>query len=66
MHLIDKALDIAIYIGMPAVTAYHLILGNLFLNTAAEDATGLEKMGNDALAPFQFLFCIILSTDRDK
>ena len=43
------------YTLMPIVTAYNLITANIFLNTASEDATGLEKWGNTALAPVQYL-----------
>jgi hypothetical protein len=57
MYLLDKLWKEFVYFGMPVVTAYHLVAGNLFLNTAAEDARGLEEVGNFALAPFQFLFC---------
>lgn len=42
-------------VGMPLVYLYHLLLGNVFLNTAAEDATGVEKLANMALMPTQFL-----------
>lgn len=42
--------------GMPLVVFYHLLLTNVFLNTAAEDATGLEKLGNLALAPTRYFF----------
>lgn len=42
--------------GMPLVYFYHLIITSIFLNTAAEDATGLEKLGNYALAPMQYFF----------
>lgn len=55
MNLIEKAIDLFCYGGMPVVMAYHLIMGNIFLNTAAEDAAGLEKLGNLALAPMQYL-----------
>ncbi|NGX39865.1 MAG: hypothetical protein KR126chlam1_01202 [Chlamydiae bacterium] len=42
--------------GMPLVYFYHLIIGSVFFNTAAEDAKGLEKWGNVALAPMQYFF----------
>ncbi len=44
------------HIIMPLVTCYHLLIGNVFLNTAATDAKGLEKLANGALIPFQYLF----------
>jgi len=42
-------------VGMPMVFFYHALLSNLFLGTAAEDAHGLEKWGNLALTPVQYL-----------
>lgn len=51
-----KLQDAAIYFGMPAVTLYHLLCTNVFLNTAAEDAQGLEWLGNTVLAPYRYLF----------
>lgn len=56
----DKLWDSFIYflmkIGMPCVCFYFSLCSNIFLNTAAEDAIGLEKASNYALAPFQYLF----------
>lgn len=43
-------------LGMPLVLAYHLLHTNVFLNTAAEDAQGLERWGNNVLAPTQYFF----------
>jgi phosphorylcholine metabolism protein LicD len=45
----------AIKAGMPSVAAYHFICSSIFLNTAAEDAKGIEWVANQALAPFQYL-----------
>jgi phosphorylcholine metabolism protein LicD len=45
------------YYGMPLVTAYHLIISNVFINTAADDATGLERAGNLILTPVRYVFC---------
>lgn len=42
-------------VGMPLVYLYHLLLGNVFLNTAADDAHGLERCANFALMPVQYL-----------
>lgn len=53
--MFDKFAKWFTYFGMPAVLAYHLICGNVFLNTAAEDAAGLEKVGNLILSPVQYL-----------
>jgi hypothetical protein len=44
------------HIGMPVVQCYHLFCGSVFLNVAAEDAKGIEKIANDALIPVQYLF----------
>lgn len=44
------------YWMMPLVTAYHLLCGSHFLNVTLCDAQGLEKWGNHALAPFQYVF----------
>ncbi len=52
----SKLQDWLIYLGMPTVTCYHLLCSNVFLNTAAEDAQGLEKIGNMALTPFRYVF----------
>lgn len=41
---------------MPIVYAYQLFCGNVFLNTVHEEATGLEKVGNEFLTPFHYLF----------
>ncbi len=41
--------------GMPLVHCYHLICGNIFLGTEAEEARGVEKLANEALAPYQYL-----------
>jgi phosphorylcholine metabolism protein LicD len=41
--------------GMPLVQCYHLLCGAPFLNIAAEDATGLEKVANVCFIPTQYL-----------
>lgn len=41
---------------LPMVCLYHVICGNLFLNVAVHHATGLEKVGDTLLTPFQYLF----------
>jgi hypothetical protein len=53
--MLDQIWNGIIYLGMPVVAAYHLICGSLFLNTAAEDAEGLEKWGNRLLTPVHYL-----------
>lgn len=45
-----------ILIGFPIVNAYNLLCSNIFLSTAAEDATHLEWVGNQLLTPWQYLF----------
>ena len=68
MQLIETAATWFTKIGMPVVAAYHLIFGSLFFNTAATDAVGLEKVGNELLIPFQYLFAgrvAIPVTDRE-
>lgn len=57
MLWIDKLSNGIIYIGLPVVSAYHLVCGNIFLNTAAEDAQGFEYLGDLALAPVQYILC---------
>ncbi|MBS0628598.1 MAG: LicD family protein [Verrucomicrobia bacterium] len=42
-------------VGMPLVYLYHALLSNVFLNTAADDAQGLERIANIALMPIQYL-----------
>lgn len=51
----DSFVNWVTYFGMPCVTAYHLVLGNVFINTAAQDATGFERAGNMILTPVQYL-----------
>lgn len=46
---------------------YQMVSGNIFLNTAADDAEGLEKCADYALIPFQYAFggyAAHLSNDR--
>jgi len=53
--LLERGSWIIYKIGMPLVFFYHLVLTNTFLNTAAEDAHGIEKWANAALTPVQYL-----------
>ncbi len=55
VHMVDKLINLIMYMGMPVTLVYHLLCGNVFLNTAAEDAVGFEKMGNFILSPVQYL-----------
>jgi len=54
--LLERGSWIILKFGMPLVFFYHLLHVSIFFNTAAEDATGLEKLGNVALAPMQYFF----------
>jgi hypothetical protein len=51
----DKIATWIMFAGMPLVTWYHAFTENIFLNTAATDARGLEWVGNEILSPAQFL-----------
>src|SRR6266436_117148 len=55
-ELWDRFVLWVMHIGMPVVQCYHLFCGNVFINTAAEDAEGLEKIANAALIPVHYLF----------
>jgi hypothetical protein len=51
----DSFVDILMVTFMPLVCAYFAITTSVFLNVAAQDATGLEKAGNTLLAPVQYI-----------
>lgn len=53
----DQFVKWVTYSGMPIVIAYQVIIGNVFLNTSAQDATGCEKAGNIILTPVHYLLC---------
>ena len=55
-HIWDNFITFLMKIGMPILCMYFSICSNVFLNVAPEDAQGLEKASNYALAPFQYLF----------
>lgn len=55
MIYLEKFYFWLIQAGMPVVFGYVFLCGNIFINTAAEDATGLEKIGNQLLAPTQYI-----------
>lgn len=57
MSLLDKFVDFVMYAGLPVAQVYHLLCGNLFLNSTNESAEGMEKIANYALAPTQYLLC---------
>lgn len=54
--LSDRSSTLICKLGMPLVYAYHLVISSIFFNVAADDATGLEKWANVALAPMQYFF----------
>lgn len=43
-------------LGLPIVNFYHGLCENYFLNVIAEDASGLEWLGNQVLTPYHYLF----------
>jgi len=51
----DKISDGIIFLSMPAVMMYHALTENVFLNTAASDAQGLESIGDALLSPVQYV-----------
>lgn len=55
-NLWDNFVVFMMNIGLPLVTFHFAITNNVFLNTATEDAQGLEKIANYTLVPFQYLF----------
>ena len=52
----DFFVETAYVIFIPLVCSYLSLTSNLFLNTACEEARGLEKWGNEILAPCHYLF----------
>lgn len=54
--ILERSSVIIYKFGMPAVYFYHVILGSTFLNTAAEDAQGFERLANQALSPCQYFW----------
>lgn len=56
MQYLEKFYLWVIQAGMPIVYAYVLFCNNVFLNTASENAQGLEKLGNQLLSPVHYIF----------
>lgn len=54
-HVFNRFITWFIYMGMPAVAFYHHVHENIFLSVSADDATGLERVGNFLLTPVQYL-----------
>lgn len=55
-HSYMSLYKLILLIGLPLVHAYMLFCSNIFLNTEAADAHGLERFGNILLVPAQYLF----------
>lgn len=55
MDFLDTIQLFFIRLGNPAICVYQLLINNPFLNVAADDAQGLEKIANDILAPLHYL-----------
>ncbi|MEC7840351.1 MAG: LicD family protein [Chlamydiota bacterium] len=55
-HNFTAFYKLVLYFGLPLVNLYHILCGNIFLNTAAYDAEGFELLGNSALTPCHYLF----------
>lgn len=53
---LDKIWHTVSFLLMPLVVVYHAVCGSIFLNIEAEDAKGLEKLGNALLTPAHYLF----------
>ncbi|MBX9743825.1 MAG: LicD family protein [Chlamydiales bacterium] len=51
---------------VPLIYVYYAIASSLFLNSAASDATGLERAGDIFLTPFQYVFCGQLATPESE
>lgn len=54
-YLWDFFVDAMTMLFMPLVCSYLALCSNPFLNVAAQDAKGLEKIGNTLLVPVQYL-----------
>lgn len=55
MDLIERIKLFFVLLGNPFICLYHLVIANPFLNIAADDAHGLEKIANFALAPVHYI-----------
>lgn len=54
-QMFPKTIEGIVWFGMSIVYAYHIFIGNVFFNTAFEEAQGFEKMGNVFLSSVQYL-----------
>lgn len=48
--------DTLIVAFLPLVHFYHAICSDMFLNVSYEEAVGIEKVANELLVPYQFVF----------
>jgi hypothetical protein len=55
LALWDYCADRIVYVGLPVVSAYHVLCSSTFLNVSAQDAHGVEKAANIFLSPVQYL-----------
>lgn len=49
-------LEMLLILFLPLVHLYHVATHDFILNIAVEEATGLERLGNELLTPYQFVF----------
>jgi len=61
----DFFVETLIVLFLPLVCSYYTLSADLFLNVSSERATGLEKVGNTFLIPFQYLFAGRLAKERE-
>lgn len=54
-RLWDFLIDSLITCFMPLVCSYYAVSANIFINVSAQDATGLEWLGNTLLSPAQYI-----------
>ncbi len=52
----DFIVDSSFVFFVPLICSYFALTSNLFLNTSCEEATSLEKLGNELLIPCHYLF----------
>ncbi|MCB1112574.1 MAG: LicD family protein [Chlamydiales bacterium] len=54
-----------LFLGLPLVYVYHLVCGDVFLNSDPDDARGLEKVANVIMAPSQYVLVGERAIPRD-
>lgn len=55
-RICDFFVESLIILFMPLVCSYHTLCDDPFLNISINEASGLEKVGDAFLAPFQYIF----------